>query len=514
MTNADRIQVQGLWGVVEMSAERRLQMIAVKRTAGHRNARGFGRLIISVAALAPAALASSPPGRPALVVTQIPLSDHGPDSGPLPANSRLVLIDASGHPKPLVEDFAASGYADVSFDGRRLLFVGRKTAAARAGVWELSLDDSGLRRVVDFPGECHRAIYLPAIYTIDAEKPVYQIAVLGTPPDSSTPALFTCELNGSHLRQISFSPSGVAGPLLLDDGRLVISMGVGLDDRTNASFFTINTDGTDLFPFAALHGPNARRAMPCGLSGDRVVFVESPFSREDAGGSLLAVARTRSLEPPVTLMPGDAGRYHSPAPGPEDSLLVSYRADATVSYGVVLLDPLTGRRQDTVFDDPSWHDVGAKMIRPRTMPPGRSSVVNDRLDTGQLYCLDAYLTDLERSEPGTIKHVRVLQGATDLATETTLGEVPVDVDGSFFLELPARTPFRLETLDADRAIVRAMRTWMWVMPNERRGCIGCHEDRLLTPPNRHVLALRRRPHKLQAPPRPNSIPASAEGASP
>ncbi len=32
------------------------------------------------------------------------------------------------------------------------------------------------------------------------------------------------------------------------------------------------------------------------------------------------------------------------------------------------------------------------------------------------------------------------------------------------------------------------------MPKESRGCIGCHEDRELTPPNRHVLALRKPPH--------------------
>jgi hypothetical protein len=41
-----------------------------------------------------------------------------------------------------------------------------------------------------------------------------------------------------------------------------------------------------------------------------------------------------------------------------------------------------------------------------------------------------------------------------------------------------------------------MQNWLWVMPSERRGCIGCHADRELTPPNRHVLALREHPRKI------------------
>jgi hypothetical protein len=54
----------------------------------------------------------------------------------------------------------------------------------------------------------------------------------------------------------------------------------------------------------------------------------------------------------------------------------------------------------------------------------------------------------------------------------------------------------LQTLDADGDVVQAMRNWIWVMPREARGCVGCHEDRRLTPPNRHVLALQKRPKRV------------------
>ena len=81
-------------------------------------------------------------------------------------------------------------------------------------------------------------------------------------------------------------------------------------------------------------------------------------------------------------------------------------------------------------------------------------------------------------------------------TGTLLGEFSVESDGSFFLQVPARTPFRVETLDESGRVLRTMHSWMWVMPGERRGCIGCHEDRELTPPNRHVLALRKLPQQV------------------
>ena len=87
--------------------------------------------------------------------------------------------------------------------------------------------------------------------------------------------------------------------------------------------------------------------------------------------------------------------------------------------------------------------------------------------------------------------------ARGAGAERLLGEVPVESDGSFFFDAPARTPLRLETLDEQGAVLQSMKSWFWVMPKEARGCIGCHEDRELTPPNLHVLALRKMPRKLK-----------------
>ena len=137
-------------------------------------------------------------------------------------------------------------------------------------------------------------------------------------------------------------------------------------------------------------------------------------------------------------------------------------------------------------------------------------MVDEGVGHGFLYCLNAYLTDLTPAGEigdGGIATLRVFQGPGDRAgsalarteRETILGEVPVQSDGSVYLQVPARTPLRLETVDSDGNVLQTMQNWIWVMPSERRGCIGCHADRELSPPNRHVLALRERPRNIGIP---------------
>ena len=141
-------------------------------------------------------------------------------------------------------------------------------------------------------------------------------------------------------------------------------------------------------------------------------------------------------------------------------------------------------------------DLHARALVPRPVPAGRSSAVREEVDYGFLYGMDAYLSDRPAAgaiEPGQIKRLRVLKSGVQ-AAEEVLGEVPVESDGSFSMQVPARVPLRLQTLDGDGRVLEEMSSWIWVMPREARGCIGCHEDRELTPPNRQTQALRNLPH--------------------
>ena len=260
--------------------------------------------------------------------------------------------------------------------------------------------------------------------------------------------------------------------------------------------------------------------MPCETSDGQVVYVESggPVRAGDLGGSLWAVSRKRSLKTRRALAAGPGGSYHSPARLADGRLLVSYRGANDAAYGLYLFDPRTGSRQSLIHNSAKWHEIDAASLAPRPEPAGRSSVVRDEAETGFLFCLDAYLSDRPAAKTigdGRIKRLRVIKAVGELriadwglriggtgsdardvadrgpVAEVVLGEVAVEKDGSFNLLVPARTPLRLETLGDDGRVLQAMSNWLWVMPREARGCIGCHEDRELTPPNRFVQAVRK-----------------------
>jgi len=114
---------------------------------------------------------------------------------------------------------------------------------------------------------------------------------------------------------------------------------------------------------------------------------------------------------------------------------------------------------------------------------------------------------------GTVQRLRVIEGVgrkadssaltesriPALAPRRILGEVPIEMDGSFNIEVPANTPVELQTLDADGIALRTC-SWIWAKNHEPRGCIGCHEDGELTPENYLVDAVIRPSNKLTSPP--------------
>ncbi|NOX57072.1 MAG: hypothetical protein GXP27_22085 [Planctomycetes bacterium] len=81
-----------------------------------------------------------------------------------------------------------------------------------------------------------------------------------------------------------------------------------------------------------------------------------------------------------------------------------------------------------------------------------------------------------------------------------LGVVPVEEDGSAQFEVPANRNLFFQALDEDFMAVQRMRTFISLVPGERRSCIVCHEPRSQTPAVRLAQALRRPPTKLAAQP--------------
>ncbi len=463
-----------------------------------------------------------------IVFGQAPSGDRS--ASPSVIGSRIVRFDPT-HPEQgatlLTEGFADAGKPDVSFDGTRILFVGKRATGDRVGVWEMAADGSSPREVIRFDSDCRDAIYLSDIFTLDAEQPVDQMAFAARAPEDGFLSIYTCRTDGRRVRRITFAPGGASDLSLLRDGRIVFRMGMTPSEQSlnegvteTSALFTVNTDGTDLFPFAALDLDAAANVNdPCEMPSGQVVFVESAI-QSPLRETLTAVSRSASRHSRRSLAGEVGASVRTPSPLPNDRLLVSYQPTDARSFGLYILDLQSGSPPELLFDDPLWEELDPVVVAVRQRPAGRSSVVDDRKQTGQLYCLNAGLSDVEPKPPTAAKpihRVRVWRATSAAETkpnkppiqssdgsardpekqrDAVLGEFLVEQDGSFSLQVPAGTPLRLETLDESGQVLREMHSWVWVMPGERRGCIGCHEDRELTPPNRHVLALRKLPQRV------------------
>jgi hypothetical protein len=149
----------------------------------------------------------------------------------------------------------------------------------------------------------------------------------------------------------------------------------------------------------------------------------------------------------------------------------------------------------------------------------RERIIPTRKDksqaTGRLILADVYegrnMTDVERGE---IKKLLVIEslpkpinytGGMDPLTyggsftlERVLGTVPVEPDGSAFVELPALRALFFVALDEDELSVKRMQSFLTVQPGEVTSCVGCHEQRtqtLVTDTN--LMALDRGPSTIQ-----------------
>jgi hypothetical protein len=438
-----------------------------------------------------------------ILVTQRPRGAVAatPGGADLPAGTRIVLVDLAS-PKNgarvVTGAFAAAARPAISPDASRFLFVGRKRGGERLAVWEQDFASGSTRRVVACEGDCTRAIYAGSLATMDTPAPVAQIVYVGVPRDGSRPSLHAAAEDGSNARRISFDPFGASDPLFLGDGRLVFAGGATGAAEGDAALFTIHVDGTGILPFSAPTVPSARPEMPAETAGGEVVFVEPDAGDPLGGGSLAAVPRTRSRSERRVVVPSSRGVFHSPSGLADGTILAAFRAGRS-SYAIVRFDPHDPARLEPVFDDPDRDDLDPVAVVPRMPPKGRSSAVKSGVPHGEVYCLDARrsMDPMDAKGPPVVAMnvYRPGDGSTH-AGGVLLASVPVETDGSFYLRVPARTPLRFEAIDSKGDVVRSMRRFLWVMPNESRGCVGCHEDPDLAPPNRLALALEKPPRDV------------------
>ncbi len=468
---------------------------------------------IVLAFLGAGASKSAPPPRPPappIVVAQVPAAAlagpalaGGTLRAPLGEGGRLLLVSPDGSTRVLTPGFDSAADPDVSFDGQKVLFAAKKEKADPWCVWEMKADGSGARKITCGKAGARQPVYQSTIYTITATnvEPWVQVAFVGTDPDerdeagvAANTSLWSCKVDGSALRRLTYNLSNDLDPVILPDGRMVYAGWLrhttshGAQGRV--ALLGVNEDGTDYQTYAGDQGLRVKQ-MPAPTADGRVVFVESDSVGGDGAGRLAAVQQMRPLHTYQSLTGDKDGLFRAPSALPDGRLLVSWRADTAGTFSIQRLD-LATKGREKVIEDPAWHSVQAKLVAPRAMPDARSSVVREDDATGKLYTIDVNIHDLgDQLPPGSAKSLRVVEGVPQAAqppSRRLLGTIPLADDGSFQVQVPANTPVQLQLLDKDGLAIRSS-AWLWVRNHAAQGCIGCHEDPERTPPNRFVKAV-------------------------
>jgi hypothetical protein len=375
--------------------------------------------------------------------------------------SQLVVVDLAGQARVVSQGFHSAADPAVSFDGKRILFAGRRAATDRWQVFEMDRDGGGVRQITHEAQDCRQPIYQSRVFSMAVEEPWYQVAYV------SGGSLYSAKMDGSMVQRLTYVGGDNQDPMVAPDGRMIYA--------SQGRLFGVNLDGTDYEQFAQ-HAGVAQR-MACPTAKRQVVFVEGT-------GQLAVVSLERPLHTRRVLTTAAEGVFQSPAALPNGEVLVSRRGGGKSE--VWRLDPETGKRA-LVWAD-GGHDASQpQVLAAREEPAGRGSVVDPKETSAMLYCLSVYTGDLPRLMPkGSAKKVRILKGPA--AAPVKLGEVEVEEDGSFQVQLPANEAVKVQVLGASGQVMRSS-AWFWMRNRENRGCVGCHEDRELAPENREAQAL-------------------------
>ena len=226
-------------------------------------------------------------------------------------------------------------------------------------------------------------------------------------------------------------------------------------------------------------------------------------------------------------VPDRGGLYQTPWALSETCFLVSYSharvrsgtggGNNTNGFALYLIDVYGNKElihRDLVFscDFPM-------PVRKRPRPPVLPNLADRAAHYATCYLGDVY-QGLEGIPRGTVKSIRIMQrvgwpldskigamrwiggnaysrqlGVNAWAPVRVVGTVPVQDDGSAHFRVPVDEAVYFQALDENQMEIRRMRSHVTFQPGESRGCLGCHETRLETPPDHWAVtaALQREP---------------------
>ncbi|HUS93091.1 MAG TPA: hypothetical protein VM695_14630 [Phycisphaerae bacterium] len=444
-----------------------------------------------------------------------------------PAGGKLCRLNVrTGEVTTILDDPEGSVRdPQVHYDGRRVVFSYRKGGGEHFHLYEIDLDrhpsagsgQAGLRQITpDAPYDDIEPCYLPdgGIMFCSSRCKRWVNCWL-----TQVAVLYRCESDGSGLRALSSNLEHENTPWPLPDGRVLYQRWEYVD-RSQVHYhhlWTTNPDGTGQMTYFGNFRPgvvmiDAKPIPTAPRPGERwtektvALFSPGHGQREHAGPICVVDPRMGPDDGAAVRQVTRGGGYRDPWAFSEHAFL------AAQGRRILLLDDQG--RQKVLYTDEQFdvHEPRPLMPRPRERVIAPRS--DEQQATGRLVLADVHVgRSMEGVRPGEIKKLLVVEslpkpinytGGMDplsyggtFTLERVVGTVPVEPDGSAYMELPALRSFFFVALDANDLSVKRMQSFLTVQPGETTGCVGCHEQRTQTILPGNLLATRRPPSAVE-----------------
>ena len=440
---------------------------------------------------------------------------------------------------------------DLSWDAKKVVFCFKPHNEKAFHLYEVAVDGSGLVQLTDGIFDDFDPIYLPDGHLLFSTTRGH--TYVRCMPPTNAYVLARCDLQGKDIYLVSYNNEPDYLPCVMDDGRIVYTRWEYTDKPLwrAMKLWTMHPDGTQVMMFWGNQSvwpdlvkdarpiPGSRRVMITGsahhnwFSGSvGIIDPDKGFNFPDGLTKITADVPWPEcgngpidpVESPRYHASGQYPAYYSPYPLSERDFLVS--AQRNGKFILYLMD-IDGNREliyegiNNVFD--------AQPLRPRPRPPVLTDRVawpdrKDRLNpkpgvifSGNVYHgappelrgKARYLRVLHIDEKTyTYWHKRpyistgpVVSAVQSEGVKRVVGTVPIESDGSVSFYAPPAMALHFQLLDGGFRALQTMRSFVGVMPGERRGCLGCHESHSRTPEIRlSAAALAREPRAITPPP--------------
>ncbi len=427
---------------------------------------------------------------------------------------RLNLV--TGEMTALVDD-PRGGVRDpqVHYDGQKILFSYRREDEPHYHLFEINADGTDLVQLTDGPFDDLEPTYLPDGRIMFVSSRCNRVVNCHT---TDVAVLHCCDADGSNLRVLSANNEHDNTPWVMNDGQVLYTRWEYVD-RSQVTFhhlWVTSPDGQRQTVFYGNMHPGTTMIDAKPIPGSRKIVASfSPgHGRREHDGVVTVVDPTCG--------PDDQGSARAINPSADFRDPWGFSEDAFMAATGPQLVLMNGQgKTQVLFQLPQADvDAGLQCHEPRPLcARPREAVAPEQVDwsepTGRLVLADIYEgRNMEGVQRGEIKKLLVLEalpkpmnytggmepisyGGT-FNLERILGTVPIEPDGSAYLELPALRGLFFVALDENDMSVKRMQSFVSVMPGETTGCVGCHEQRTRTPLARagELMALRGTPQKI------------------